>query len=163
MRSLPRTFALLALSVSSLAAVACGHRAAADPVAQLKSPDPGERRDAADQLRGEGGPTPEEARAVLEAIKTETDEKTYAAMMITLGASGLPDAEPIICGKIYAPDARNRGWANKALKLYLQHNRNAKGCPPPGAAPAGATPAPGAAPAQGAAPASGEGVTIGPK
>jgi len=150
----------LVLSLSVLAA-AC-HRGPADPLAALKSPDPGERRSAADMLRDDPGPTPEEARAVLEAIKTETDEKAYGAMMITLGASGLPEAEPVICGKMYAPDARNRAWANKALKLYLQRNRAAKGCPPPGEAPAAAAPAP-AAGAPAAAPASGNGVTIGPK
>lgn len=139
----PSLFLVLSLSVL---AAAC-HRGPADPLAALRD-DP--------------GPTPEEARAVLEAIKTETDEKAYGAMMITLGASGLPEAEPVICGKMYAPDARNRAWANKALKLYLQRNRAAKGCPPPGEAPAAAAPAP-AAGAPAAAPASGNGVTIGPK
>lgn len=135
----------------------------------LKSANPDERRAAAHDLRAEGGPSADATRAVLEAIKTETDEHTYGEMLITLGASGAPEAEAFICPKVYAADARARNVAKRALKLYLEHNRASPGCPPPGAppSPVAQTRVPGnavpTAPAAGTnAPAPASGVTIGP-
>jgi hypothetical protein len=139
---------------------------AQSPVAMLKSADPDERRDAAHDLRADGGPTPEATRALLEAIQTETDERTYGEMLIALGASGAPEAEPLICAKIYAPDERSRNIAKRALKLYLPRNRSSPGCPPPGTQPAASrTGSSASAPASAtststSAPA--DGVTIGP-
>lgn len=159
---------LLALAPLGLLAPlgACGgpHTHVASPIASLKSPDAGERRDAADDLRNSGGPTPEGTRALLDAIKTETDERAYGAMLISLGASGAPEAEPLICAKVYAPDARMRTYAKRALKFYLEHNRASHGCPPPGTPPASAsTTATPTTSSPTPAPSDATGVPIGPK
>lgn len=173
----PALVAAMALTMTSALAAAvtgCGGSPTMQTsMANLKSPSAGQRQEAADELRDDGGPTPEATRALLEAIKTETDEHAYGAMLIALGASGAPEAEPYICAKVYATEARMRTWAKKAHKLYLEKNRSSQGCPPPGAtppAPAGAVPgaplssAP-AASSTSAAPSSNAptGVPIGPK
>jgi hypothetical protein len=105
---------------------------AQSPIARLKSTDADERQEAADELRDDGKPSPDATRALLEAIAVEKDERAYGAMLISLGASGAPEAEGIICEKVYADSARMRAWAKRAQKMYLERNRESKGCPPPG-------------------------------
>jgi hypothetical protein len=115
----------------------------------LQSPDARERRDAAAELRDEG-PPPDAVRPLLEAAKRETDPKTYGEMIITLGASGAPEAESIICEAVWDSRANVRRWASKAFLLWIPQNRGSKGCPPPTdgapAAPPAAAPAAPAAP-----------------
>lgn len=161
--------ALAAFTALSLFAVvpACGgSRSPAQNVGMLRSPDADERRDAAHALRNDGGPTPEATQALLDAIKSETDDRTYGEMLISLGASGVPQAEAFICPKVYANDARTRNVAKRALKLYLEHNRGSQGCPPPGSQPgttaSAQAPVPGNAVPTAPAASPTAGVTIGP-
>jgi HEAT repeat protein len=91
-------------------------------VGELRHPDPGVRRGAADDLSMEGGVPAEAIAPLLQSISVEQDKKAHGAMLITLGRSGVPEAKPHIDGAIPVPDKDVRRWATRALKSWLIAN-----------------------------------------
>ena len=91
-------------------------------VAELRHPDPGVRRSAADDLRMEGGVPAEAVEPLLQAVAVEQNKGAHGAMLITLGRSGVPEAKPYIDGAIPVPDKDVRRWAARALKYWLVAN-----------------------------------------
>ena len=105
-----------------LLAAACRRgppKTASQLIAQLRSPDPGERREAADDLRMDNGVPAEAIQPLLDAISVEQDKGAHGAMMITLGKSGVPEAKPHIDGALPLPDKDVRRWAARALKYWM--------------------------------------------
>lgn len=94
-----------------------------EAIANLKSPDLETRWKSADALRG--GVTgkkvaPEAIAPLIEAMKTEQEPKARGAMLTTLGASGAPEAKPVIdewVQKAATPDEQR--WYGRALKTWL--------------------------------------------
>ncbi len=107
----------------------CGHpRSPAELEAGLQSPDPVERRKAADGLR-KGDEVPPEAVGMLgAAADKETNPDALGAELIALGVSGAPDAKPRICKRFGDPDVRMSRWANHAMQAWLKKNEGQKGC-----------------------------------
>jgi hypothetical protein len=114
------TWAAVALT-SVLALSACRH-SYNDRVEQLRSLDPDERRVAADELRAAGGPAPTAVPYLFEAISHERNPATYGAMLITLGASGAPEARPLIEARLRDPDSAMRRWAGTAMDYWSARN-----------------------------------------
>ena len=88
-------------------------------IANLRHPDPAERRRAADGLRMDFGVPAEAIDPLLAAIGAERDKHAHGAMLITLGKSGVPEAKPHIDGALPVPDEDVRRWAARALKYWL--------------------------------------------
>lgn len=132
--STPVTALVLALAASSV--TGC-HRdraySPADRIAMLQSPDPGQRRDAADDLMDGGGPSPQAVPYLIAAIQREQDPKTYGVMLLALGKSGAPEAKPYIEANLQNPNKNVRNRAEQALVYWSQRNPN--GVPPPNMAP----------------------------
>jgi HEAT repeats len=129
----------------AFATAGCGHpRSPAELEAGLDDPDPVVRRKSADGLR-HGDEVPAEAiPKLLAAISKEQDPEVYGAELITLGASGVPDAKPLICKSIGggpSGDVRMSRWASHALTAWMRNNPTAPGCSGTPLTPAGATPA----------------------
>jgi hypothetical protein len=91
-------------------------------IAALKSPDWEARREAADDLRDDGGPPADAIPALLEAARTKTHPKALGAMLLTLGESGAPTAKAPILASLQAADQDLRRYAQKAHKLWLLRN-----------------------------------------
>jgi hypothetical protein len=124
----------IALLCAALAVVGCGRRQApAESVANLRSPDWEQRRDAADSLRRGSGPPPQAVPHVMTALQKEKIPPAYGAMLITAGKSGVPEALPYICGAVQSKERDMRRWGNRALEMWHDKNpRMSRRCPPPG-------------------------------
>jgi hypothetical protein len=112
----------------ALGSAACGHpRSPAELEAGLNDPDPKVRRTSADGLR-HGDDVPADAvPKLLAAIANEKDPEVYGAELITLGASGVADAKPLICKNIGGGgDVRMSRWANHAWQAFERKNPGAK-------------------------------------
>jgi len=108
---------VMALSLAPLAA--CGGMPPAKAMAELHNPSPKVRQSAADSLRGPKTP-PEAVPALLEAVKTEQDLKAKAAMMISLGDSGAPEAKALIDDYVQkASNHDEQKYAGRALKYWM--------------------------------------------
>jgi len=120
------------LALAPLGLLGCGHpRSPAELEAGLDSPDPAERRNAADGLRSRDGVPQEAIPKLLATIDKEQNPEAYGAEMITLGASGVPEARPYICKKIgggEGGDVRMSRWASHALTAWLKKNPESNGC-----------------------------------
>src|SRR6185503_10552906 len=91
------TALLLAALLAPLSIGGCKEPKTPDQsIADLRSPDPNERRSAADDLRTDQGVLPQAVSPLLQAIQAEQDPKARGAMLITLGKSGVPEAKPLI-------------------------------------------------------------------
>ncbi len=115
--------------MSLFSAVGCGPaKSPAELEAGLNDPDPAIRRSSADSLRSRNGVPAEAIPKLLAAIDKEQDPEAYGAEMITLGASGVPEAKPYICKKFGDPDIRMSRWANHAQLAWLKKNPGSNGC-----------------------------------
>lgn len=100
MRTTTKLLAALCFAGSLLLTPACGPKMTTqEAIANLKSPDLETRWKSADALRG--GTTgkkvaPEAVAPLIDAVKTEKEAKARGAMLTTLGASGAPEAKPVI-------------------------------------------------------------------
>lgn len=133
---------VLALSLCAAFGAGCRRDRAQYPgglYAALESPDPSVRRDAADDLMDDGGPSPEGVQRLIAAIQHEQDAKTYGVMLLALGKSGAPEAKPYIEANLHNPNKQVRDRAEKALEYWASRN-------PRGVAPAGYGPQPEVAP-----------------
>ncbi|MEO8875802.1 MAG: HEAT repeat domain-containing protein [Polyangiaceae bacterium] len=110
----------------------CGHpRSPAELEAGLDSPDPVQRRSAADGLRSREGVSAEALPKLYAAIDKEQDQEAYGAELITLGASGDAKALPYICKNVGGGadgDVRMSRWANHALQAWEKKNPGSNGC-----------------------------------
>jgi HEAT repeat protein len=115
---------LILVGLIALATVAACREPKTVPqlVSELQSPDAGVRRNAADDLRMEGGVPAEAIQPLLKAVSVEQDKGAHGAMLITLGKSGVPEAKPYIDGAIPVPDKDVRRWAARALHYWLVAN-----------------------------------------
>lgn len=110
-------FALVVASLAPLAA--CGGMPPEKAMAELHNPDAKVRQHAADSLRGPKAP-PQAVPALLEAVKGEQDLKAKAAMMISLGDSGAPEAKGLIDEYVAkASNADEQKYAGRALKYWM--------------------------------------------
>jgi hypothetical protein len=110
-------------AVSLLSAPACrrhGARSATNDMARLQSPDPDEREDAAENLRDSGGPPAGVVPYVIAAVQRENDPKALREELLTLGASGAPEARPILEQHMSHPDEDVRRTANKAYGMWRE-------------------------------------------
>ena len=115
------------LTLGSIAA--CGHpKSPAELEAGLQSPDPVDRRKAADGLRSGDEVPPDAVAKLCAAADKETNPEALGAELIALGVSGAPDAKPRICKRFGDPDVRMSRWANHALQAWLKKNEGQKGC-----------------------------------
>lgn len=117
-----------ALGISFVVA-GCRHpKSPAELEAGLDSPEPEERRHAADGLRDGDEVPPEAIPKLLAAADKETDPQALGAELITLGTSGVPDAKPRICKKFGDGDVRMSRWANHAMQAWQRKNPGQPGC-----------------------------------
>jgi hypothetical protein len=117
------TALVVALAFASIGCHRGRHaKSPAEMVANLRSPEWETRRHAADQLRDDGGPIPEALPALYDAMMHEHNLKAYGAMLITLGASGIAEARPLIDARMSDPSEDMRRWAKRALNLWLVRN-----------------------------------------
>src|SRR5258708_12078350 len=77
------------------ASFACGHMPPDQAMAELRNPEPVARQHAADALRGDDM-SPQSVQALMDVVRSEQDPKARAAMVISLGASGSPQAKPVV-------------------------------------------------------------------
>jgi len=122
----------LALACLALVAVGCGRQSPAQSIANLRSTDWEQRREAADDLRGRNGVPPEAVPHLMAALQHEKYPPAYGAMLITLGKSGVPDAIPYICGAVQSEERDMRRWGDRALDLWREKNATLRSCPPKG-------------------------------
>jgi len=94
----------------------------APELAKLENPDWKVRREAADDLREDGGPPASAVPALLTAANKEQNPKALQAMLLTLGASGAPDAKPVLDAHVADADADTRRAAHKGLKSWQAKN-----------------------------------------
>ena len=94
-------------------------------IALLGSPDWKERREAADDLRDDGGPPKEAVGPLVTAAGREQHPKALVEMLLTLGASGAPEAKPVIEAHVESPDNDVRRYARKAQKTWKTKNGQA--------------------------------------
>ncbi|MBK8252724.1 MAG: HEAT repeat domain-containing protein [Polyangiaceae bacterium] len=143
--------AVVALGALGMSTAGCRRaNSQADAMMMLQSPDPGERRDAADDLM-DGQPTPQTVQALIAALEKEQDAKTYAMILLALGKSGAPEAKPYIEANLGNKNKVVRDRAEKALQMWSARNPNGvqpgAGVPPlPGEQPGAPPPPPGVAP-----------------
>jgi hypothetical protein len=124
-----RAVAAILFGIATTTVVGCGHaRSPAELEDGLNDPDPQVRRNSADGLRNREGVPDEAVPKLLAAIDKEQDPEAYGAEMITLGASGKPEAKPPICKKFGDGDVRMSRWANHAMTLWLKKNPGSNGC-----------------------------------
>lgn len=120
-------------------------------IAQLKSPEAGVRRDAAEDLGKHDGPPADAVAPLVEAAKKEQNAKTLQTMLITLGGSGAPEAKTVLDVYLEDRDDDIRRAAQKGLKKWRGKNGQsvrrdvetaAAPAPPPTATPSAAPAAP---------------------
>lgn len=119
--------AIVAVSIAALLPAGC-HRHRGDANAAtagdpsigfgLGSGDADKRKDAAEELRDHDGPPPEAVPHLLAAIQRERDKDAYAEMLITLGASGAPEARAVLEAYLNNREDDIREGAEKGLKLW---------------------------------------------
>jgi hypothetical protein len=120
------TFVAVTFLASTPFALGCHRsppRSPAEEVGLLGNPDWKERRSAADGLRDHGGPPAEALPALYAALQAEQSPKVLGAILITLGASGIPEVRPFIDARVNDPDEDMRRWARRALKYWLVKNQ----------------------------------------
>lgn len=131
--------------------VACGTpKTPAELEAGLNDPDPKVRRNSADGLRDGGDVPPDAVPKLLAAIANEKEPEVIGAELITLGASGVAEAKPIICKYVGGGpngDVRMSRWASHAQTAWLKKNPMEKGCSGVSTVPEVPVNAPSAAPA----------------
>ncbi len=122
-----RAFAGLVFALG-FAVTACRHHDAASDAADarsqigmLQSPDPGQRRDAARNLTGEG-PPPEAVGPLLAAAQRENAPRALQAELGALGASGAAEAQGILEAHLDDADKDTRKAAQRALKTWRTKN-----------------------------------------
>jgi hypothetical protein len=122
----PRVFPLL-LGLLVVSAAACHrHRAYYPGPTQgglaygLGHDDPDDRKDAAEDLRKDGGPPPDAVPHLIMALSRETDPDAKEEELITLGASGAPEAIPVLQMHLQDPDKEGRKGAEKGLELWSE-------------------------------------------
>lgn len=120
------TFAA-SLALIAVSAVACHRHHAYYPGPEqngiaygLGHPEPDDRKDAAEKLRDDGGPPPAAVPHLIMALQRETDPDAKEEELITLGASGSPDAIPMLQAHLNDPDKEGRKGAEKGLKLWSE-------------------------------------------
>ncbi len=155
MRAAPSVVIALA-AVSLLLVPACRRRdarSAANEMARLQSPDPDDREDAADDLRDGNGPPAAAVPYLIAAAQREPEPKALRSELLTLGASGAPEARPVIEPFLRHPDEDVRKAAMKALEkwqgraAYMAGRYRVGYAPPPAAAVSAPVAAPAAGPA----------------
>lgn len=117
--------ALLAFALTSAAAALTGcrkPRSVAELVAELQAPDATKRRDAADDLQTDEGVPVQAIPHLLEAARRETDPRTLGTILMTLGKSGVPEAQPLIGEQLATQDKSMRRWVGRALQYWLIAN-----------------------------------------
>lgn len=95
----------------------------------LSSPNPDERKDAAHDLRDDDGPPMDMVPALVNALNREKDAEVYGQILLTLGASGAPEAKPYLEVNINNRNRDVRRAAEKGLELWSKKNPN--GVAPP--------------------------------
>lgn len=123
-------------------------------IARLENPDWEVRRDAADDLADHNGPPPDAVAPLIAAASKESHPKALGAMLLTLGASGAPEAKAIIETNTQSTSSDVRRYAGKAFKKWRTKNgqavrKDVETAPPPATtavAKAGSSAAPAEAP-----------------
>ncbi|MFO0555345.1 MAG: HEAT repeat domain-containing protein [Polyangiaceae bacterium] len=129
MKTLKVLSMLVLAGTLSSAVVGCGggRMTTRDAISLLDSPEPGDRRQAADSLRGGKSVSFKKSVVPYEAIQPlintlghESDPKVRGAILITLGASGAPEAKAPIDEWVQKASSREeQRWYGRALKYYL--------------------------------------------
>lgn len=117
--------ALLALALTSAAIAFTGcrqPRSVDQLVSDLHEPDATKRRDAADDLQTDEGVPVQAIPHLLEAARRETDPRTLGMILMTLGKSGVPEAQPLIGDQLATQDKDMRRWVGRALQYWLIAN-----------------------------------------
>ena len=117
---------LLLLAIVCAAGCRTKFGTADEAIVALQDEDFKQRVRAADYLRKTGAVPKEAIQPLLEAIENEENPNAYGAMLITLGASGAPEARPLICEKMRTGDNQMRRWATGAAFQWAQRNGLAK-------------------------------------
>jgi hypothetical protein len=99
----------------------CHHGMPPDQAAaNLQSPDPTLRRNAADSLHAESNAPAAVVGNLLNAVQTEQVPNVRGAMLIALGTWGSPQAKPIIDQAVAtAADPDQQRWAGRALHYWM--------------------------------------------
>jgi hypothetical protein len=117
-------FALLVASTAPLALFGTGCGGGMRPekaLTELHNPNPTVRQHAADSLRGPKVSPQQAVPALLEAVKTEQDLKAKAAMVISLGDSGTPEAKAVVDDYVAKASSHDeQKYAGRALKYWMQ-------------------------------------------
>ena len=121
-----------ALVLCFVNAAGCRHRRAdnatpSDPSLGygLGSRDAHNRKEAAEYLRKNDGPPADAVPMLVDALARETDRGAKEEMLMTLGASGAPEAKPAIDAHLDDTDADVRRTAHKAEKRWETKNGHA--------------------------------------
>ena len=116
-----RTIHTLVLVAGAALGAACMHHMRVDDaIAELQDPSPEQRQIAADSLRTKEGVPANAVGPLLAREQQETDAHAKAAMLITLGKSGSPNAKAPIDDYVQkAQSEEERRWAGRALKYWL--------------------------------------------
>jgi HEAT repeat protein len=80
--------------------------------------DADNRKDAAEDLRDDGGPPPAAVPHLFTALQREPDDDARKQILITLGASGVPDARRVLESYLRHPNDETREGAEKGLELW---------------------------------------------
>jgi hypothetical protein len=88
----------------------------------LDAQDADDRKDAAEKLRDDGGPPPQAVPALIAALQREPDDEARAEMLITLGASGAPEARPVLEGYLAHSEGDTRKGAKEGLERWSKKN-----------------------------------------
>jgi hypothetical protein len=121
-------FSILALSFALLGSAACAGMPPDEAVTALRNPEADMRRKAADSLRTPTGVPQQAIRPLLEAATAEQEPRARAAMLITLGKSGVPEAKPLIDDYVMKASGEDaRRWAGRALKYWMIENKQISG------------------------------------
>jgi hypothetical protein len=115
-----RTPAILLL-LAALSLSACHHGVPPDQaVANLQSPDPMQRRNAADSLHADSNAPAAVVGNLLQAVQAEQVPNARGAMLIALGTWGAPQAKPLIDQAVAtAPTPEEQRWAGRALHYWM--------------------------------------------
>jgi hypothetical protein len=92
----------------------------------LDAEDADDRKEAAEKLRDDGGPPPEAVPALIAAVQREPDDEARGEMLISLGASGAPEARPVLEGYLAHAEGDTRKGAEEGLERWSKRNGIAK-------------------------------------